>query len=102
MRLSDYRPASGRGVANPGGSLVMNNQCSLSLGVVGALAAACVAVVPDRAVGAPADDARILSCHGHRATIVGPGNLNGTRHRDVIVGTGPELQVIRARRGDDL
>jgi Ca2+-binding RTX toxin-like protein len=47
--------------------------------------------------------AKVPVCHGHRATIYGAGpTLTGTRHRDVIVGTGPGGQVIRAGAGNDL
>jgi Ca2+-binding RTX toxin-like protein len=51
--------------------------------------------------------AGVPTCHGHRATIFGPGTLVGTSHRDVIVGTldrdsGPHHQLIRARAGNDL
>ena len=51
-------------------------------------------------------------CHGHEATISGPGTLKGTSSRDVIVGTAPasddeatelpEWQKIYAGGGNDL
>ena len=67
------------------------------------VAAACAVVEPTAAAAATGQV--VPSCHKHPATIFGPGNLVGTRGRDVIVGTlrdGSLGQTIKARGGDDL
>lgn len=71
--------------------------------VAGVVAAACAAALPAHA--AVETGRAVPSCHGHRATIFGAGNLVGTSRRDVIVGTSDDpvfRQSISAGGGDDL
>jgi Ca2+-binding RTX toxin-like protein len=80
-------------------------------GVLGAVATATVVAVASAVVlpvsRVAALGAAVPTCHGHRATIFGPGSLVGTSRHDVIVGTldlasGSHYQLIRAGAGNDL
>lgn len=76
------------------------------LAALSALALTVVALGPSATTTAWGGDghARVPTCHGHRATIVGtrgPDHLVGTPHRDVIVGLGGNDRI-GGRGGDDI